>query len=127
MTDWKILARKYLGSEVKGVDLKTGDVLIGFHSEPFKVVTSDPRPHPTRDGWVLVDMETPYGTGTAVFTDGESARIGKIPLTRTDANKYFPDWRAPCGCVVSTGEHCSECGPYNAHSALCVNNAASTS
>ncbi|MFD7552958.1 hypothetical protein ACFV9E_00210 [Streptomyces sp. NPDC059835] len=122
MSIWREIrpARMYLSDMVPGGELKRGDVILGFHMEPWQIVTQDPRPHPTQAGWFLVEKHNATASvpGLYVYNDRQTARVGRIPLTNIDTSKFFGVWQAPCGCVVSNREHCQECGPYNGHSPL---------
>jgi hypothetical protein len=126
MTAWKEAGRKaqrYLGTSVPAQYLRRGDVLTGWGNGAVNVVESSPTPHPTQAGWWLVEVDGPYGVGTRVFGDHMTASVGRVPLRNLDANGYsiLGNWVAPCGCKVSEGEHCEECGPYNGASPLCMN------
>jgi hypothetical protein len=127
MTAWKEAGRKamrYLGTSVPPQYLKRGDILTGWEYGPVGVVESEPVPHPTQERWWLVEVASPYGVGTRVFSEGATAAVGRVSLVNTDPGAYLSllgAWQAPCGCVVNKGEHCEECGPYNGASPLCMN------
>ncbi|MGN7135780.1 hypothetical protein [Streptomyces pseudogriseolus] len=127
MNAWQRYGRKaqrYLGTSVTAEYLRAGDMITGWESAPWMVVESAPVPHPTHAGWYVYRAATAHGVGSYVLTEGETVRVGRIPLTNTDPDAYaaiLGTWQAPCGCVVSKGEHCEECGPYNAHSPMSMN------
>lgn len=121
MNAWQEKGRKamrYLGEEVPPQELKRGDIIIGFHLEPIAVVESAPVPHHGKEGWWTYEAANWIGVGTYLFTENGTARVGRVPLRRPDPNAYVSLWQAPCGCAVNKGEHCEECGPYNAFSPL---------
>lgn len=126
MNAWQEAGRKatrYLGTSLPAPYLKRGDILTGWEYGAVAVVESEAIPHPTENGWWLVETATPYGVGTRVFGEGMTAEVGRVPLVNLDRNGYslLGRWQAPCGCVVNQGEHCGECGPYNGASPLCMN------
>lgn len=94
-------------------ELKRGDVLTGWNYAPVGIVEAAPKPHPTKTGWWLVEVATPYGVGTRVFGEGMTASVGRVPLKNLHPNSLLGMWVAPCGCEPHNGEHCTKCGPYN--------------
>jgi hypothetical protein len=115
-------AQRYMSADVVPQELKRGDVLTGWNFGPVGVVESEAVPHPTEAGWWLVDVASPYGVGTRVFGVEMRATVGRVPLKNVNPNGYLlATWQAPCGCVVTNGQHCEECGPYNSASPLYVN------
>jgi hypothetical protein len=125
MNAWQEAGRKaqrYLGTSVPPQYLKRGDIITGFHYEAVAVVEGPAEPHPTRAGWWLLETATHDGAGTYVFTDGQAASVGRIPLANAEPNGWsLSKWVTPCGCRLDMGEHCEECGPYNGASPRCMN------
>lgn len=118
------MAHRYLGTSLPPQYLRRGDIVTGFHLEPVAVVEGPPVPHPTHNGWWVVESASAYGVGSHVMTDGETWSVGRVPLMTADTGPYstlIGAWLAPCGCAVNRREHCADCGPYNGSSPLCMN------
>lgn len=105
-------AFRMLGEEKDVADLKPGDILLGFHSEPYAVVAGLPEDgkemYPgnqyAQDNWyvrtrVVVPLNLrDESEGINVFTKGTKVRVGTVPL-RPVKGKMFT-WEKPDGTTV---------------------------
>lgn len=105
-------ALRMLGTEKNVSDLKPGDILLGFHSEPYAVIAGLPEDGKTlypdnkyaHDNWYIrTRVADPLGLreeteGTNVFTKGTTVRVGTVPLRQVKGRMFT--WEKPDGTTV---------------------------
>lgn len=105
-------ALRMLGAMKNVADLEPGDILLGFHSEPYAVISGLPEDGKTlypdntyaHGNWYIrTRVADPLGLrketeGTNVFSKGSAVRVGTVPLRRVKGK--MSTWEKPDGTTV---------------------------